>query len=268
MRDSKTMKFSYMLLCMLVVLPLVYITGCGGVGVANKSVPTGPTGGNGVAGPYPATFQEAKTAQDQWFSTYTDKQTSIGAAKTDLTKKTENAKNIIKADASQSTSSNQRSLAAKAGDTRMPLVMLPKSNSLGNPKGIYVMKEEMIHAAVLASASADVVSVMYGNGIDVAYEPVYSGKKPDYKRKVAQILKNQKSDSGKHVGDAKVVSIHGFEGQGIEPGYDNYTELGKHPRSAYLEWTDNNATYIIKPNLLDQTTSLSKLIEIANSMYK
>lgn len=130
------------------------------------------------------------------------------------------------------------------------------------------MKKQGIIRGIMTGNVVFMVTAKYANGIKVYYSPRSDGLAKDYASIVANYNNPDKRDEGEHTSLPCLVTVHGFQGIGQEPGYDYFPELGdKHLRSSNLEWTDNEGTYTIKPPLLDQTISLSALIQIAESMY-
>ncbi len=230
--------------------------------------------GNGVAGYWPATASEAKAREDQWFYVNTDQLPSVESARQDASKKLEKARGAALRAQTASTESvtggdSESMLAeskARMAHTKVPKVVLPKHKGLGNPTGIYVLKAQGIERALLTGNAMNLVTARYSNGIKVAYCPDVPTK--DYAQIVKSVNDQRSRDSGEHKSDLQLVSIHGHQGCGEEPGFDSYAALGdKHLRSAYLEWTDEDGAYTIRAPLLDQKISLAELIEIAESVY-
>jgi hypothetical protein len=267
----------------LVLLPLVFAASCGGryITQKTKALPTQEdtkqAQGNGVAGVWPASAAEAEAYQDQWFAANTDQVATIENARTDIAQKLVPAKDEVQLDqksANASASSTGASsglsnkVITRAMNTALPRIDLPKLKSLGAPTGIFVLKEQGIVRAMTTGNSMYMVTAKYANGITVYYSPRSDGLAKDYAAIVANSNSPAKQDSGEHASLPRLVTVHGFQGIGQEPGYDYFPELGdKHLRSGNLEWTDSEGTYTIKPPLLDQTISLSALMQIAESMY-
>lgn len=255
-------------------------------------------GSPGVAGYWPTTTQEADQQLQDWLSANADEVYSASAPKTkeEKTAKIEEAERVgaPKAEADLDRKFNQvlnqqteqyknyvtdkkhsskdlkeaTEYISKFRKVRMPKIKLPKSDWLGAPTGIYNVKGDtnLVRRITPIDGKGDVSVVTYRDGITLSYQ--VSSAKKDYKQWVATQNENEKSDSGTHTSPSQVVSVHGFEGYGSEPGYDEFAELGRHNRSAYLEWADDNAVYTLRPNLADQTVTLSQLIEVAESIYK
>ncbi len=288
MRSSRRMSAKRCLaLFFLVLLPLMFTASCGGnyITQKTKALPTqentkqaqGQAQGNGVAGVWPATAEEAEADQSQWFAANTDQVATIEDARIDIARKLVPAKEEVQqdqksADASASSkgasSDLSKEVTTRVKNTALPRIELPKLKSLGTPTGIFVSKKQGLARAMMTGNSMYMVTAKYANGIKVYYSPKSDGLAKDYAAIVANSNNPANQDSGEHTSLPRLVTVHGFQGMGQELGYDYFPELGnKHLRSSNLEWTDSEGTYTIRPPLLDQTFSLTALIQIAESMY-
>ncbi len=145
----------------------------------------------------------------------------------------------------------------------------PKDSLLGKSKAVYIMKDESIEPIMARPelmSEADVVRTTYDNGIFLTMGFKTDACPLDYSQLVAN--DNAIRDDGVHTELPVLVKIHGYEGMGMGPGYDYFPATGgKNYRGAFLEWTDDDARYCLRAPLKDQTVPLSRLIEVANSMY-
>jgi hypothetical protein len=284
MRSSRRMSAKTCLaLFFLILLPLILAAGCGGSYITQKTntLPTQENTkqaqGNGVAGVWPVTAEEAEAEQNKWFAANTDQVATIEDARIDIARKLVPAKEQVlqdqkTADASASSkgasSDFSKEVTTRATNTALPRIDLPKLKSLGTPTGIFVLKKQGIARAMMTGNSMYMVTAKYANGIKVYYSPKSDGLAKDYAAIVANSNNPANQDSGEHTSLPRLVTVHGFQGIGQEPGYDYFQELGdKHLRCSNLEWTDSEGTYTIRSPLLDQTVSLTALIQIAESMY-
>jgi hypothetical protein len=141
----------------------------------------------------------------------------------------------------------------------------PKGRALGNAYVVNDAYLKYVLSTPEATSEADIVVMPFDDGITLTMGYKTDILPHDYNERVAGANANA-HDSGEHSGLPMLMNIQGFSGMGQEPGYDYFPTIDrKNVRGAKLEWTDNDARYTLTTN--DQTVPLSRLVEIANSMY-
>lgn len=229
----------YSLVCLAVAVPVVCLSFVG-IGLARKSDPPSMS-----CAPLSQEHGQADAQVKALNALYTNRYDGVAEAQLALER-------------------NQKGLRYK-----IPLITrMPKDQALGNPLDVYVLKDKNLKDIIAAPelmSNADVVRVTFRNGMYLTAGFKTDQSWRDYKQLVAT---SQVQDGGVHTELPKLMSVHGFEGWGCEPGYDYYAAIDeKNLRGAFLEWTDGNAMYSLRAPLRDQSIPLSRLLEIANSMY-
>lgn len=244
---SLSNKSGRLLIVLVIALPIlaILVIFIAGTGTAKRQVPAE----NRLTMTNPVSADQAKIDADlqQWLSTNTDCFNTPNEAAAALNGRQKDIKNKI-------------DFVSKMPDAAL---------AGGGPKGIYVANKKHMYSCTATPElmnSTDIVRIYYNNGICLSLGFLVDGYPIDYDLAVATA--NQ-PDSAEHTGLPHIVTIHGFKGRGQEPGYDYIKAFDtKNVRGAYLEWSDNNARYSLRAPRTDQTTPLSRLIEIAESMYE
>ncbi len=137
---------------------------------------------------------------------------------------------------------------------------IPKSKATEKLAGIYVTKNEDKYerwAYIVYEPPA------IGIYVEVKYPP----NKPDFAAEVKQMEEDKKAGISKGDQPWVLVTVHGLEGIGCEPGY-NLIHGQKYPRPGFVSWWDNGVLYTIFGTRGENGTSLDTLIGIAESMYE
>jgi hypothetical protein len=152
----------------------------------------------------------------------------------------------------------QESFATKdAAKASLPYSIKLPTENIADIHSIYITKD--------ADPSNREIYVYYNGGVSGVH--LYISKKPnkpDFQESVNHITADMKAGIAKNDVAPKIINLNGNDAWAIEPG-NNIVDGIKYPRPGVLLWWDNGVLYDLYGTPGISGTSLSELIQIAES---